>query len=71
LIGIVAQIVLRFVYPHTPQGVTTVLVVILFLGSVQLVGLSVLGQYIGRIFEEVKQRPKFVVKSVFRNQAGK
>lgn len=67
LIGIIAQIVLRFIYPYTPHGVTTILVVILFLGSIQLMGISVLGQYIGRIFEEVKQRPKFVVKSVFRN----
>jgi polyisoprenyl-phosphate glycosyltransferase len=71
LIGIVAQIVLRFIYPGTPHGVTTVLVVVLFLGSVQLIGLSVLGQYIGRIFEEVKQRPKFVVKSIFRNPENK
>lgn len=70
LAGIVTQIILRFIYPYTPQGLTTVLIVILFLGSIQLMGISVLGQYIGRIFEEVKQRPKFIVKSVFRHPAG-
>jgi hypothetical protein len=45
------------------------LVVVLFMGAVQLLGISILGQYIGRIFEEVKQRPKYVVKSIFRKQS--
>jgi hypothetical protein len=39
------------------------------MGAIQLLGISVLGQYLGRIFEEVKQRPKYVVKSIFRNQS--
>jgi glycosyltransferase involved in cell wall biosynthesis len=67
LTGIVVQIILRILIPDSPVGVTTVLVVILFLGAIQLLGISILGQYIGRIFEEVKQRPKYVVKSIFRN----
>jgi len=67
LIGIAVQIVLRILIPDAPVGVTTVLVVVLFLGAIQLLGISILGQYIGRIFEEVKQRPKYVVKSTFRN----
>lgn len=62
------QIVLRLLLPDTPRGTTTVLVVVLFMGAIQLLGISILGQYIGKIFEEVKQRPKFVVKSVFRHQ---
>jgi polyisoprenyl-phosphate glycosyltransferase len=69
LAGIVTQLILRFIYPNTPHGITTVLIVTLFLGSIQLMGLSVLGQYIGRIFEEVKHRPKFIVKSVLRHSA--
>jgi len=67
LLGIVIQIILRLVYPDAPRGVTTILVVVLFIGAIQLLGISVLGQYIGRMFEEVKQRPKYVVKSIFRN----
>lgn len=62
------QIVLRLLLPDTPRGTTTVLVVVLFMGAIQLLGISILGQYIGKIFEEVKQRPKFVVKSIFRHQ---
>ena len=68
LLGIVVQIILRFVYPDAPRGITTLLVVVLFIGAIQLLGISVLGQYIGRIFEEVKQRPKYIVKSIFRNR---
>jgi dolichol-phosphate mannosyltransferase len=71
LIGIVVQIILKFIRPETPQGATTILVVILFIGAIQLLGISILGQYIGKIFEEVKQRPKYVVKSIFRNRADK
>jgi dolichol-phosphate mannosyltransferase len=68
LLGIIIQIILRLVYPGAPRGVTTILVVVLFIGAIQLLGISVLGQYIGRIFEEVKQRPKYVVKNIFRNR---
>src|SRR3989344_5897789 len=60
-VGIIYQIAIRLIFNDTPPGITTILVVVLFLGSIQLLGISVLGQYIGTIFEEVKQRPKFVV----------
>jgi len=67
IIALIIQVILRFVIPESaPRGITTILIVILFLGSVQLLGLSILGEYIGKIFEEVKQRPKFIVKSIFR-----
>lgn len=66
LIAMVLQIILRLILPYTPQGITTVLIAVLFLGSIQLLGLSILGEYIGKIFEEVKQRPKYIVKSIIR-----
>lgn len=69
LLAIVVQIILRFIFPDTPRGTTTVLIAILFIGAIQLLGISVLGQYIGKIFEEVKQRPKFVVKSIVRKNS--
>ncbi len=68
LVLMVVQIILRLVLPYTPPGTATVLVVVLFLGAVQLLGISILGQYIGKISEEVKKRPKYVVKSIFRKK---
>jgi len=66
-IGMVVQIILRILYPDlAPKGTTTILIAVLFIGSIQLLGISILGEYIGKIFEEVKQRPKFIVKNIFR-----
>jgi dolichol-phosphate mannosyltransferase len=66
-LAMILQIGLRIVLPDSaPKGTTTILIAVLFIGSIQLLGISVLGEYIGKIFEEVKQRPKFIVKSIFR-----
>ena len=43
-------------------GFATVVISILFLGGIQLLCLGILGEYIGRIYEEVKQRPRWVIK---------
>jgi len=44
-----------------PQGWTSTVVLILFLGGIQLIVLGILGEYLGRIFEEVKGRPHYVI----------
>ncbi len=69
-ISIFILIGLRIIYPETPRGIATILVLILFFGALQLLGISILGEYMGKIFEEVKGRPKYVVKSIF-NDPGK
>ncbi len=51
-----------------PSGFMTQLVVTLFIGAIQLLCLSVIAEYLGRIFEEVKQRPRFIVKSVLKQK---
>lgn len=68
LLAMLVQIILRFLYPETPRGTTVILVVVLFLGAIQLLGISILGEYIGKIFEEVKQRPPFIVKNIIRHK---
>jgi dolichol-phosphate mannosyltransferase len=42
-------------------GFTTLLVMMMFLGGVQLISIGILGEYIGRMYEEIKQRPLYVV----------
>lgn len=51
----------RFLYQN-PAGWTSLAAIILFLGGTQLVLLGVLGEYVGRIYEEVKQRPLYIVE---------
>lgn len=45
-----------------PTGFTTVATLVLFLGGVQLIGIGVLGEYLGRVYDEVKRRPNFIVR---------
>jgi dolichol-phosphate mannosyltransferase len=44
------------------QGWTSLIVAVLFLGGVQLLAVGILGEYIGRIYEEVKHRPLYLVR---------
>ena len=53
--------VLHFVYGAFIPGIGTVIFSILFLGGIQLITLGIIGEYIGRIFEQVKNRPLYIV----------
>lgn len=64
----------RIFVPNSPlTGFTLILVAIFFLGAVQLVSIGILGEYIGRIYEEVKGRPLYTLAEVagFKNVASR
>jgi dolichol-phosphate mannosyltransferase len=64
---IMAMLVLywRIFVPNSPlTGITLIIVAIFFLGAVQLVSIGILGEYIGRIYEEVKNRPLYTLGEV-------
>jgi dolichol-phosphate mannosyltransferase len=58
----VFYVITFFAWHKQISGFTTEIVCILFLGGVQLISVGILGEYIGRIYEEVKQRPLYVVR---------
>jgi dolichol-phosphate mannosyltransferase len=61
------QALVRILYPElVPPGVTTLLLLILFFGSINLFAVGLVGEYIAKIFEEVKQRPLFIRRSIIK-----
>ncbi|MGH8542920.1 MAG: glycosyltransferase family 2 protein [Gammaproteobacteria bacterium] len=58
----------RLFLDRSPQGFTAILLAVTFLSGVNLVFLGVLGEYLGRVYEEVKRRPLYIVAKVIRTR---
>ncbi len=51
-----------------PYGMTTVIIITIFIGSIIMISLGIIGYYIARIYEEIKGRPKFIISSTTRSR---
>ena len=59
----------KVIWGNAVQGYPSLIVSILFLGGIQLIGIGVLGEYIGRIYIETKKRPRYIIKKKARHTA--
>ena len=70
--GIAGQVVLRVLFPdQAPAGFSTLIILILLMGGLQILALSVIGGYIAHIYDEVKRRPAFLVESILNAPAAR
>lgn len=65
LIAILVTVIMRLSGSNFFLGQATTLVSVLFLGGVQLIFLGIIGEYLGRIYDEVKQRPLYIVSQAY------
>lgn len=70
LMGIVYSVYIRLMTNEWVEGWATIFIAILFLGGVQLISIGILGEYIGRIYDETKNRPMYILskKNGFENK---
>ena len=68
IIAIPVVVALRLAGSHFFEGQTTTLISVLFLGGVQLISLGILGEYVGRLYDEAKGRPLYIVREAPKDQ---
>jgi glycosyltransferase involved in cell wall biosynthesis len=55
-----------FFYGIPVKGYASIMISVLFLGNLQLMGIGILGEYIGRIYMESKQRPIYIIRKIYK-----
>jgi glycosyltransferase involved in cell wall biosynthesis len=57
------------IYGVDLPGYPSLFVAVLFLGSIQLIGIGVLGEYIGRTYMEAKRRPTYLIRKMYQKES--
>ena len=60
----------KFLLHQSPQGFTATILVVTFLSGVNLFFLGIVGEYVGRIYEETKARPHYIIRKFVRQQVA-
>jgi dolichol-phosphate mannosyltransferase len=67
-VAIVAQVAARIMFPEwAPRGATSILLAVLLFGSLNMLAIGVLGEYLAKVFEEVKRRPHFIRRAIIKD----
>ena len=67
-VALVIYVIFYFLYPGAPKGITTLIVLVLFIGGIQLLSISILSEYIRKVLEETKKRPLYIIKKILNNK---
>ncbi len=67
-IYLLIELIKMFFFQTPPGGWASTIAIIIFFGGIQLIMLGILGQYVGRIFDEVKNRPHFIISENTREK---
>ena len=59
---IIVYIVLKLLFPHSPPGIATITILILFFAGFQMIFLGIIGEYIGKIFNQSIEKPLVIEK---------
>lgn len=72
LLGIILgiQTLVKYFLGHSIEGFTTVILLILLIGSIIMISLGIIGYYISKIYEEVKGRPRYLISKKIDSQTG-
>ena len=65
------ETLVRYVTGHAVEGFTTVILLILFIGSMLMISLGIIGYYIAKIYEEVKCRPRYIISKIVKGTLNK